>query len=81
MNRIYIRDYVTVTVLVFKQECAEVWLAALHHVFDSSNDGRIPNDNSFVETRKEGSSSNGKRKDLRIVFGGRLPGYRPGVGV
>ena len=69
-------DNIRVSVLFFEEECAEVGLSALHHLFDGGDDGRVPDNNSFVKPREKWASGDRKGKHLWIELGDRLPGYR-----
>jgi hypothetical protein len=50
---------IAIDILVLQQERAKVWLAVLHHFLDGANDGRVANNNSFVEFREEGLAGDG----------------------
>ena len=59
MNRVDISNDIAIRMFVLKQESAKIRLAALHHLFDSGDHGRVTDDNSLVKTRKERTSGNG----------------------
>ena len=75
MNLIDVRYNVCICIFILEKEGAEVWLTALHHVFDGCDDGGIAYDNCFVKAWKEGPSGNWKSKDLWVNFWDRISGY------
>jgi hypothetical protein len=75
VHRVHVGDHIRVGVLVFEEECAEVGLSALHHLFDGCDDGGVPYNDSFVEAREEWAAGDRESKHLWIEFGNRLLCY------
>jgi hypothetical protein len=72
VNRLDVRNYITVRVFVLEEESTKVRLAAFHHLLDGSNNRRISYNDSLVKSWKERTPGYREGEHLRINFWYRL---------
>ena len=75
MDVTYIANDISIRVLIFQQKCTQIGLTTLHHVLKGRNDRGVTDNDGFVESREERSSSNRESEDLGVGFGNGLFGY------
>lgn len=75
VDRFDVCNDIAIDIFVLQEKSAKIGLAALHHLLDGSDDVRIANNNSLVESREERATCNGKSEDLRVDFGDGLFSY------
>ena len=59
VNRVQVRDNVTIGSLVLEEESTNVWLSAFHHFLDRCNHRWVANDHCLVKSGEEGASCDG----------------------